>query len=174
MELQLTGKHGGTEGKIIQINGDSYFFRMEFWCVVQVDDVDLVCGGGDVDEFVDLEGGSLAPGLTSYGSSLGLEEIIIEPSTNDGDVFDPLADENLPSVLGKDTAIIRAVDDLQFKWSQNFVSILYLILCHDVLGYSYHPTCNRLAYRNRVTTAIAASSGTRSLFSLILDVLLHC
>ena len=39
----------------------------------------------DVDEFVDLEGGSLAPGFTSYGSSLGLEEILFEPSTNDGD-----------------------------------------------------------------------------------------
>ena len=55
-----------------------------------VDDVHLVCGGGDVDEFIDLERGSLAPGLTSYGSSLGLGQILFEPSTNDGDVFDPL------------------------------------------------------------------------------------
>ena len=38
--------------------------------LVCVGDVDSVCGGGDVDEFVDLEEGSLAPGLTSYGSSL--------------------------------------------------------------------------------------------------------
>ena len=81
-----------------------------------VDDVDLVGGGGgDVDEVVDLEGGSLAPGLTSHGSSLGLEEILFEPCTNDGDVFDPLVDGNLPSVLGKDTCIIRAVDGLQFN-----------------------------------------------------------
>ena len=38
-----------------------------------------------------------------------------EPFTNDGDVFDPLVDGNLHSVLGKDTAIIRAVDGLQFN-----------------------------------------------------------
>ena len=74
----------------------------------------LVCVD-DVDEFVDLEGGSLAPGFTSYGSSLGPEEILYEPFTNDGDVYDPLVDGNLPSVLGKDTAIIRAVDGLQFN-----------------------------------------------------------
>ena len=80
-----------------------------------VDDVDLVGGGGDVVKFVDLEGGSLAPGLMSHGSSLGLEEILFEPCTNDGDVFDPLVDGNLPSVLGKDTGIIRAVDGLQFN-----------------------------------------------------------
>ena len=72
-----------------------------------------ICGGGD--EFIDLKGGSLAPGLTSYGSPLGLVEISLEPSTNDGVVLDPLVDGNLPSILGKDTAIIRAVDGLQFQ-----------------------------------------------------------
>ena len=59
---------------IKMVNRDSYFFKMDFWYVFD-----------DVDEFVDLEGGSLAPGFTSYGSSLGLEEILFEPSTNDGD-----------------------------------------------------------------------------------------
>ena len=68
-----------------------------------------------MDETINLEGGSLAPGLTSYGSSLGLVEISFEPSTNDGVVLDPLVDGNLPSVLGKDTSIIRAVDGLQFQ-----------------------------------------------------------
>jgi hypothetical protein len=82
-----------------------------------MDDVDSFCGGGDADEFVDLHGGSLAPGLTSYGSPLGLVEIQLEPSTNDGVVLDPLVDGNLPSILGKDTAIVRAsaVDGLQFN-----------------------------------------------------------
>jgi hypothetical protein len=64
-----------------------------------VGDVDSVCGGGDVDGFVDLEGGSLAPGLTRYGSPSGLSEILNEPSTNDGAVVDPLVDGNLPSIL---------------------------------------------------------------------------
>jgi len=71
--------------------------------------------GTEVDEVIDLKGGSLAPGLTSYGSPLGLVEISLEPSTNDGVVFDPLVDGNLPSILGKDTTIIRAVDGLQFQ-----------------------------------------------------------
>ena len=90
---------------IKMVNKDSYFFKKNGL---------LVCVD-DVDEFVDLEGGSLAPGFTSYGSSLGPEEILYEPFTNDGDVYDPLVDGNLPSVLGKDTAIIRAVDGLQFN-----------------------------------------------------------
>jgi hypothetical protein len=73
------------------------------------------CGNPTVDEVIDLKGGSLAPGLTSYGSTLGLVEISSEPSTNDGVVLDPLVGDNLPSILGKDTAIIRAVDGLQFQ-----------------------------------------------------------
>ena len=68
-----------------------------------------------MDEVVDLKGRSLAPGLTSYGSPLSLVEIRLEPSTNDVTVLDPLVDGNLPSILGKDAAIIRAVDGLQFQ-----------------------------------------------------------
>ncbi|KAJ7727167.1 hypothetical protein B0H14DRAFT_2640955 [Mycena olivaceomarginata] len=41
-------------------------------------------------ETVDLRGGALALGLTSFGSDLRLSEIVLEPSTNDGPVFDPL------------------------------------------------------------------------------------
>lgn len=80
---------------------------------------DSLCGSLDdeagVDEVVDLKGGSLAPGLTSYGAPLGLVEISLEPSTNDGVVLDPLVDGDLPAILGKDTTIIRAVDGLQFQ-----------------------------------------------------------
>ncbi|KZT52269.1 hypothetical protein CALCODRAFT_476127 [Calocera cornea HHB12733] len=60
---------------------------------------------------VDLEGGSLAPGLTSYGSSLGLVEIVAEPSTNDGRAYD-LFGNLAPEVLGG--KILRAVDGVQF------------------------------------------------------------
>ena len=130
----LTGKHGATEGKTIKIGGVKSVWRygagghieplfdgkarsvlFQDGLLVCVDDVDSSCGGGKVDEFIDLKGGSLAPGLTSYGSPLGLVEISLEPSTNDGVVQDPLVDGNLPSVLGKDTSIIRAVDGLQFQ-----------------------------------------------------------
>ncbi|KAF5363169.1 hypothetical protein D9758_008331 [Tetrapyrgos nigripes] len=63
---------------------------------------------------VDLEGGSLAPGLTSYGSYLGLQHILGEPSTNDGEAPDPLT-ENVPGILGGSEAVIHAVDGLQFE-----------------------------------------------------------
>ncbi|KAH7876489.1 carbohydrate esterase family 9 protein [Lentinula edodes] len=86
---------------------------------------------------VDLQGGSLAPGLVSYGSPLGLVHIAGEESTQDGEVFDGLMDK-LPTILGGNTAVIRAVDGLQFA-------------TRDAL----------LAYRSGVTTGVTApcSSG---------------
>ncbi|KAJ7268559.1 hypothetical protein C8J57DRAFT_1325544 [Mycena rebaudengoi] len=63
-------------------------------------------------ETIDLEGGSIAPGLTTFGSDLGLSEIMLEPSTNGGPVFDPLT-MRVPTILG-DAAVVRAVDGLQF------------------------------------------------------------
>jgi hypothetical protein len=62
-------------------------------------------------EVVDLHGGALAPGLTTFGSDLGLSEIMLEPSTTDGPVFDPLT-MAVPSILGH--TVVRAVDGLQF------------------------------------------------------------
>jgi imidazolonepropionase-like amidohydrolase len=70
--------------------------------------------GGDDVEFVDLEGGSVAPGLTSFGSPLGLEHINEEPSTNDGVIYDPLT-EKVPEIIGGDTALIMASDGLEFE-----------------------------------------------------------
>ncbi|KAI5118175.1 hypothetical protein M0805_008416 [Coniferiporia weirii] len=64
-------------------------------------------------EFVDLKGGAISPGLVSYGSVLGLEEIRGEASTRDGNVFDPL-ENGAPSIVGGEGALIRAVDGLQF------------------------------------------------------------
>ncbi|KAJ4472839.1 carbohydrate esterase family 9 protein [Lentinula edodes] len=86
---------------------------------------------------VDLHGGSLAPGLLSYGSRLGLVHIAGEATTQDGEVFDILTDK-ASSVLGRNAAVIRAVDGLQFT-------------TRDAL----------LAYRSGVTTAVTApySSG---------------
>ncbi len=64
-------------------------------------------------EYVDLEGGSLTPGLTTFGSPLGLEEIMGEVSTKDGYVLDPLQDR-VPKVVGGNGALIHAIDGLQF------------------------------------------------------------
>ncbi|KAF8801695.1 amidohydrolase [Phlegmacium glaucopus] len=137
--------HYGAEGRVETLFDDK---EGEGRSVV-VQDGRIVCAGdgtsgsfcgsideAEVDEVVNLRGGSLAPGLTSYGSPLGLVEISLEPSTNDGVVLDPLVNGNLPSILGKDTAIIRAVDGLQFQGRNTL-----------------------LAYRNGVTTAITAPSG---------------
>ncbi|KAF9481555.1 carbohydrate esterase family 9 protein [Pholiota conissans] len=62
---------------------------------------------------IDLDGGSISPGLVSYGCGLGIEEIFLEPSTTDGPVFDPL-EQRVPRIIGGETSLIRAVDGLQF------------------------------------------------------------
>ncbi|EPS99813.1 hypothetical protein FOMPIDRAFT_1060582 [Fomitopsis schrenkii] len=64
-------------------------------------------------EVVNVKGGSVSPGFTSFGAPLGLGEIGAEPSTADGYVFDPLV-QKVPTILGGDGAIIRAVDGLSF------------------------------------------------------------
>ncbi|KAH8116643.1 composite domain of metallo-dependent hydrolase [Phellopilus nigrolimitatus] len=64
-------------------------------------------------EVVDLKGGAISPGLVSFGSPLGLEEIEGESSTSDGFVYDPLA-KAVPNIVGGDTALIRAADGLQY------------------------------------------------------------
>lgn len=64
-------------------------------------------------EVIDLNGGSVAPGLTTFGSPLGLVEIEAEPSTYDGFVYDPLL-RDVPALLGDKAALVRAVDGLQF------------------------------------------------------------
>lgn len=63
--------------------------------------------------FVDLQGGSISPGLVAFGSTLGLNDIAMaEPSTQDGEVYDPIY-EDLPSILGNDP-IMHAADGLQY------------------------------------------------------------
>ena len=66
-----------------------------------------------IERVVDLKGGALQPGLVTYGSSLGLQEIAMEKSTVDGPVFDPLT-HTIPKILGEDT-LVRAVDGLQYQ-----------------------------------------------------------
>jgi hypothetical protein len=68
---------------------------------------------GVVPKVINLERGSLQPGLVSYGSTIGLQHIAMEPSTVDGPVLDPLS-KNLPKVLGSH-GLIRAIDGLQYE-----------------------------------------------------------
>ncbi|KAI5115486.1 hypothetical protein M0805_007780 [Coniferiporia weirii] len=63
---------------------------------------------------VDLQGGSISPGLVSSGTYLGLQEISMEESTVDGVVYDAFATK-VPKILGGDSAVIHAADGLMFS-----------------------------------------------------------
>ncbi|KAF8165543.1 hypothetical protein B0H34DRAFT_689508 [Crassisporium funariophilum] len=64
-------------------------------------------------QMLDLHGGSISPGLMSYGSPLGLEEIASEPSTGDGETYDAFR-SYVPKILDDVGAVVRAVDALMF------------------------------------------------------------
>jgi hypothetical protein len=90
--------------------------------VVVIDHGEIVCAGPHAScaslmnaqaEHVDLHGGALSPGLLTYGSPLGLQEIQGEPSTADGYVFDPLT-VRVPELVGGDESVIHAAYGLQF------------------------------------------------------------
>ena len=67
----------------------------------------------DRQDIIDLRGGAISPGLMSYGSPLGLEEIADEPSTGDGKAYDAFT-SNVPGILDDSGAIVRAMDGLMF------------------------------------------------------------
>lgn len=90
---------------------------------------------------------TFSPGLVSYGSPLGLEEIEQEESTHDGAVLDPLSSD-IPNVLAGHEVIL-AVDGLQFA-GRDTLSVFILrfyVWCAET-----SPT--RLAYHAGVTSAI--------------------
>ncbi|KZT11046.1 uncharacterized protein LAESUDRAFT_809876 [Laetiporus sulphureus 93-53] len=62
---------------------------------------------------INLHRGALQPGLTTYGSSLGLQEVAMEVSTTDGAGYDPL-EADVPSIAGGEYYVPRAVDGLQY------------------------------------------------------------
>ncbi|THH28414.1 hypothetical protein EUX98_g5775 [Antrodiella citrinella] len=63
---------------------------------------------------IDLHGGSMGPGLMSFGSPLGIEEIAGEISTMDGPLYNPFS-RNVPTIVGDPGGMVRAVDALQFQ-----------------------------------------------------------
>ncbi|KAH9992672.1 carbohydrate esterase family 9 protein [Russula vinacea] len=98
---------GDETGVVVVRNGDITCYGSEDAC-----SLDGLTEGERV-HVVDLQGGAISPGLLTYGSPLGLQEIEAEPSTGDGSVFDPLAGR-VPKLVGGDNPIVRAVDALQF------------------------------------------------------------
>ncbi|KAF9053390.1 hypothetical protein BJ165DRAFT_1447326 [Panaeolus papilionaceus] len=103
-------------GKIVCVEGVAAFASAE------CDRLLASSSANDITQ-LDLKGGSIAPGLTSYGSPLGLVEIRLEPSTNDGVVSDGLAG-GVSSLLGDD-GIVRAVDGLQFEGRNALLAYKY-------------------------------------------------
>lgn len=61
----------------------------------------------------DLRRGAISPGLMTFGSSLGLEEIASEPSTRDGETYDAFK-RDVPRILDDTGAVMRAMDGLTF------------------------------------------------------------
>lgn len=90
---------------------------------------------------------SVSPGLVSYGSPLGLEEIEDEQSTHDGVVLDPLSSD-IPNLLGGNEVML-AVDGLQFAGRDT----LLVSIVRRYVWYAETPT-TRLAYHAGVTSAI--------------------
>lgn len=83
----------------------------------------VTCMGGCMQEamsqaqnvtIIDLKGGAISPGLTSFGAPLGLEEIQAEKSTNDGTLVDPLAAVTPKLLNDGEGGIVRAADGLSF------------------------------------------------------------
>ena len=85
-----------------------------------------ICSDGDVcanatpDEEIDLQGGALLPGISSFGSNLGLTDIVAEQAASDGAVLDPFAEKGFVATNYRslqDWPVARAVDGLQ--WGGN-------------------------------------------------------
>lgn len=81
----------------------------------------VTCLGNKCSDLVDedatvlnLRGGVISPGLMTYGSPLGLEEIASERSTADGPTYDAFR-QNVPEILGDTGAVVRAMDALVFS-----------------------------------------------------------
>lgn len=68
---------------------------------------------GDDRVVVDLRGGVISPGIMTYGSPLGLEEIESEPTTGDGEPYDAFR-TNIPTILDDVGGVLRASDALVF------------------------------------------------------------
>ena len=61
-----------------------------------------------------LRGGVISPGLTSFGSILGLQEIEQEASTGPGKPYDALT-QDIPGIVGDIGGVERAADALLFR-----------------------------------------------------------
>lgn len=100
-------KPGQESGTVVLTNGAISCVGSEGWCL------DAQKGHSDDDDEIDLRGGAVGPGLMTYGSPLGTEEIAGEVTTTDGPLYAPL-DADVPKIMHDTGGLVRAVDALQF------------------------------------------------------------
>ncbi|KAI0089202.1 hypothetical protein BDY19DRAFT_889764 [Irpex rosettiformis] len=109
------GKHLGA---VVFVRGTVACIGEEGWCLTSTanDSSESEADGGNMgpeDIEIDLQGGSVGPGLMTFGSPIGIEEIPQEGSTGDGPLVDAFRG-NAPSILNDVGGLTRAVDALQF------------------------------------------------------------
>ncbi|PSR73697.1 hypothetical protein PHLCEN_2v10616 [Hermanssonia centrifuga] len=100
------GKNGET-GTVVLVNGGIFCAGADGWCLSGSKN------DGESHLEIDLHGGSVGPGLMTFGSPLGIEEIAGELSTGDGLLYDAYRGD-IPSIVGDVGGVVRAVDALQF------------------------------------------------------------
>jgi len=115
-ELWVTGNDGTIEERL-QATESSNGTGM-----VVVDAGQVICSGSRSScasllaassDKIDLHGGSISPGLLSYGSGLGTQEISGEPSTGPGESYDALS-QDVPK-LAEGSSLSKASDALLFQ-----------------------------------------------------------
>ncbi|EKM59751.1 uncharacterized protein PHACADRAFT_181721 [Phanerochaete carnosa HHB-10118-sp] len=103
LKERWSGMSEGKSGTVVLVDGTISCVGQEGWCLTEEDDA----------LEIDLRGGAVGPGLMTFGSPLGIEEITQELSTQDGLLYNPYI-ANTPKILGDSGAVVRAVDALQF------------------------------------------------------------
>ena len=141
-----TGRNEDERGTVVLAGGRIFCAGTEGRCLDAAEDVDVTRG----DVVIDLQGGSVGPGLLTFGSPLGIEEIAGEATTGDGLTYDPYV-ADVPEILNDVGGIVRAVDALQFG-TRNALSVLILLVSCCVTYQSQY----RYAYRAGVTYATSS------------------
>lgn len=136
--------------------------------VVIVQGGKIICAGSEScvpllasipkNDAVDLEGGSIVPGLVTYGGQIGLVEIEQEPTTNDG-VLPDMAQGEASAFLADVT--VRAVDGLSFGGRDTLCvgSFPSPVLLSRLMFWELtlaDRNIDRLAYRSGVTSSIVS------------------
>ncbi|KAL7413707.1 hypothetical protein BDY24DRAFT_340073 [Mrakia frigida] len=128
--------------------------------------VGLECEGVDLKGLtsVDLKGGSILPGMTSFGAPLGIQEMPSEASTQDGAVFDALGSD-VPKLLAGQ--VIKGSESLSFGGKD-------LLIAHQagLLTSISHPSSPGLvsglstAFRNSASNILAPGAIAQDVASL--------